>query len=116
MKENTKAEVQDHSKWNPSDRDIRRAFEAHMATVTKQNDSGLECLDADQFASAVREILAGRSAPPDIYSGALNEKRIRTYRLLAEGYTTDEGTIRDAFCAGADFYRSLLTKTDGNAE
>jgi hypothetical protein len=63
-----------------------------------------------------REILAGLNAPPDIYSGALNEKRIRAYRKFAEGYTVDEGTIRDAFCAGADFYKSLLPKTDEDAE
>lgn len=39
----------------------------------------------------------------DIYSGDLNTERIKEYRKLAELYNVGESTIRNIFCAGADW-------------
>lgn len=46
---------------------------------------------------------------PDIYKGELNTKRIAEYRRVGQAFSVDEGTIRDVFCAGADWYKSLVT-------
>lgn len=45
---------------------------------------------------------------PDIYAGELNTERIEIYKGIAEEYNVDEGIIRDVFCKGADWYKSLL--------
>ena len=42
---------------------------------------------------------------PDHYAGKLNTKRIKAYRLLHEQYNLEEGTVRDIFCKGADWYK-----------
>ena len=42
---------------------------------------------------------------PDHYAGELNTERIKAYRLLHEQYNLDEGTVRDIFCKGADWYK-----------
>lgn len=51
---------------------------------------------------------------PDIYSnignGNLNTKRIKAYQDLKELYNLEEGTIRDIFCKGADWYKEILEK------
>lgn len=39
----------------------------------------------------------------DIYSGELNEERIKAYKHLAEAYNVSESTIRNIFCLGADW-------------
>ena len=48
---------------------------------------------------------------PDHYSGELNTERIKAYRLLHEHYNIEEGTVRDIFCKGADWYKQ---KAEGN--
>lgn len=48
---------------------------------------------------------------PDAYSGKLNEGRIKAYKQIAEGYNIEEGTVRDIFSKGIDWYKSLLKKT-----
>jgi hypothetical protein len=45
---------------------------------------------------------------PDIYAGELNVKRIKAYMDLKDLYTIEEGTIRDIFCKGADFYKKCI--------
>ena len=47
---------------------------------------------------------------PDHYAGELNTKRIKAYRLLHEQYNLDEGTVRDIFCKGADWYKEQCQK------
>ena len=47
---------------------------------------------------------------PDHYAGELNTKRIKTYRLLHEQYNLEEGTVRDIFCKGADWYKEQCQK------
>lgn len=44
---------------------------------------------------------------PDIYSGELNTERIKEYRKLKDLYNVEEGTIRDIFCSGADWYKKV---------
>jgi hypothetical protein len=48
---------------------------------------------------------------PDHYAGELNTERIKAYRLLHEQYNLEEGTVRDIFCKGADWYKQ---KAEGN--
>ena len=52
------------------------------------------------------------NALPDIYSnignGNLNTKRIAEYMKLTELYNIDEGTIRDIFCKGAEWYKKVV--------
>ena len=45
---------------------------------------------------------------PNIYKGELNLKRIKTIHNISERYNLQEGTVRDLFCAGADFYRDQI--------
>lgn len=47
---------------------------------------------------------------PDHYAGELNTKRIKAYRLLHEQYNLEEGTVRDIFCKGADWYKEQCRK------
>ena len=47
---------------------------------------------------------------PDHYAGELNTKRIKAYRLLHEQYNLEEGTVRDIFCKGADWYKEQCQK------
>lgn len=47
----------------------------------------------------------------DIYSNELNTERISVYQKLAEEYNVSEGTIRDAFCKGAEWALSINSKT-----
>jgi hypothetical protein len=42
---------------------------------------------------------------PDHYAGELNTKRIRAYKMLHKQYNIEEGTVRDIFCSGADWYK-----------
>ena len=42
---------------------------------------------------------------PDHYAGELNTKRIKAYKILHEQYNVEEGTVRDIFCKGADWYK-----------
>jgi len=50
---------------------------------------------------------------PNIYKlGELNTKRIAAYRKFAELYDVEEGTIRDAFCKGADWYKELIENNE----
>jgi hypothetical protein len=46
---------------------------------------------------------------PDIYSGELNSERIKQYQDHAKLYNVQEGTIRDAFCRGADWALEIAT-------
>jgi len=55
------------------------------------------------------EIAKLKGELPDIYSGDLNTERIKTYRKVGEHFFGSESVIRDAFCKGADWYKSLLT-------
>jgi hypothetical protein len=48
---------------------------------------------------------------PDAYAMELNTKRIKAYKLLAERYNIDEGTVRDIFCHGLDWYRTEAEET-----
>ena len=48
----------------------------------------------------------GKEQDVDIYSGELNEQRIKEYRRLAEAYNITESSVRDIFCRGADWYKS----------
>jgi hypothetical protein len=45
---------------------------------------------------------------PDIYSGDLNAKRMEAYTNVSQEYRIDKGVVRDIFCKGADFYKSLF--------
>ena len=47
---------------------------------------------------------------PDHYAGQLNTERIKAYRLLHEQYNLEEGTVRDIFCKGADWYKEQCRK------
>ena len=47
---------------------------------------------------------------PNHYAGELNTKRIKAYRLLHEQYNLEEGTVRDIFCKGADWYKDQIEK------
>jgi hypothetical protein len=47
---------------------------------------------------------------PDHYAGELNTNRIKAYRLLHEQYNLEEGTVRDIFCKGADWYKEQCQK------
>lgn len=47
---------------------------------------------------------------PDHYAGELNTNRIKTYRMLNEQYNLGEGTVRDIFCKGADWYKEQCQK------
>lgn len=47
---------------------------------------------------------------PDHYAGELNTKRIKAYKALHEQYNLEEGTVRDIFCKGADWYKEQLEK------
>jgi hypothetical protein len=47
---------------------------------------------------------------PDHYAGELNTKRIKAYQLLHEQYNLEEGTVRDIFCRGADWYKEEAEK------
>ena len=47
---------------------------------------------------------------PDHYAGELNTERIKAYRLLHEQYNLEEGTVRDIFCKGADWYKEQCQK------
>jgi|LSQX01.1.fsa_nt_gb hypothetical protein len=47
---------------------------------------------------------------PDHYAGQLNTERIKAYRLLHEQYNLEEGTVRDIFCKGADWYKEQCQK------
>lgn len=52
--------------------------------------------------------LALTSSPAqDIYSGELNEQRIKSYKSLAKIYNITEGSVRDIFCSGAEWALSL---------
>ena len=42
---------------------------------------------------------------PNHYIGELNTERIKAYILLHEQYNLEEGTVRDIFCKGADWYK-----------
>lgn len=80
-------------------------------------ESGDETLASKHYEfepTALNTVLAP-SGQPDIYSGALNEERIAKYRKLAKDYYIQEGTVRDIFCAGADWALSLAAcaKTKG---
>jgi hypothetical protein len=45
---------------------------------------------------------------PDHYAGELNTKRIKAYKMLHEQYNLEEGTVRDIFCKGADWYKGAV--------
>ena len=47
---------------------------------------------------------------PDHYAGELNTQRIKAYRLLHEQYNLEEGTVKDIFCKGADWYKEQCQK------
>ena len=55
-----------------------------------------------------KELSNKKYVSPDPYSGYLNELRIKVYRKYAEGFNVEEGTIRDAFCRGIDWYRNTI--------
>jgi hypothetical protein len=56
-----------------------------------------------------KEIEKLKTELPDIYTGDLNTERIKTYRKYGEHFFGNESIIRDSFCRGADWYKSLLT-------
>ena len=60
-----------------------------------------------ELRSINRELLNKRKLP-DHYSGELNTVRIKTYTVLSEDYRADVSTVREIFCKGADWYKSLL--------
>ena len=60
-----------------------------------------------ELRSINRELLNKRKLP-DHYSGKLNTVRIKTYTVLSEDYRADVSTVREIFCKGADWYKSLL--------
>ena len=68
---------------------------------------------ADEIIELVNELFIQRVSKslPDHYAGELNTERIKAYRLLHEQYNLEEGTVRDIFCKGADWYKQ---KAEGN--
>ena len=47
---------------------------------------------------------------PDPYKGDLNTERIAEYRKLKPLYALDGGSIRDLFCSGLDWYKSVIER------
>lgn len=47
---------------------------------------------------------------PQIYEGKLSVERINKYKKISEDLNIQEGTVRDIFCAGADWYKSILKR------
>ncbi len=66
--------------------------------------------------STCNNTVLAASGLPDIYSGALNEERIYKYRKLAEDYNVQLSTVRDIFCAGADWALSKAACTNAKGE
>ena len=67
-----------------------------------------------RFIQRIRRVFAipcVSKSLPDHYAGELNTERIKAYRLLHEQYNLEEGTVRDIFCKGADWYKQ---KVEGN--
>lgn len=52
--------------------------------------------------------LQEKTALPDIYAGELNLLRIKTYTLLNQQFDVSHSTMREIFCAGADFYKQQI--------
>jgi hypothetical protein len=73
---------------------------------TIKNMNKQEFLNVDSDKHDVRHSL------PDIYSGKLNAKRIKKYRKLAQLYNIEDGTVRDIFCAGADWFKKVAEGND----
>lgn len=46
----------------------------------------------------------------DPYSGELNTKRIRAYKVLAQQYNISELTVGKIFCEGIDWYLKEIKK------
>jgi hypothetical protein len=69
--------------------------------------SGLKWGDLDPVEAhdRVLALFSVSKSLPDHYAGELNTKRIKAYRLLHEKYNLEEGTVRDIFCEGADWYK-----------
>lgn len=49
-----------------------------------------------------------KSSLPDHYAGELNFKRIEAWQKLAKEYNIEEGTVREIFCKGADWYKKVI--------
>ena len=46
----------------------------------------------------------------DPYKGDLNSERIKTYKRISEDYNVEEGTVRDIFSKGIDWYKSIIKR------
>ena len=66
--------------------------------------------EANDALSELLVIFSVSKSLPDHYAGELNTKRIKAYRLLHEQYNLEEGTVRDIFCKGADWYKEQCQK------
>ena len=47
---------------------------------------------------------------PNPYEGELNTERIAEYRKLKPLYALDGGSIRDLFCSGVNWYKSVIER------
>ena len=69
------------------------------------------CIMNEQFDDLATELVKKLTLTdvsfelPDHYAGKLNTHRIKAYRLLHEQYNLEEGTVRNIFCKGADWYK-----------
>jgi hypothetical protein len=62
------------------------------------------------IGTTILNLLKPKKILPDHYSGELNYLRIKEYRKICKEYNVSESTVRDIFCKGADWYKSVLEK------
>lgn len=65
-------------------------------------------IPVENTVDKIFSILCVSKSLPDHYAGELNTKRIKVYKMLHEQYNLEEGTVRDIFCKGADWYKEQI--------
>lgn len=100
-------------KYNYSDenieRELNKIFNAGMKNhKLHPDDDSYDVVNKQDATKKVFCMIQNLKYLPDIYEGKTNTARIKAYRKLKELWNVDEGTIRDLFCAGAEWYRDFL--------
>ena len=85
-------------------------FEKWAATYgDHEEDTRAAMYSRDMVIECLEEALA--KSLPNHYAGELNTERIKTYRLIHQQYSDlEEGTVRNIFCKGADWYKEQCLK------
>lgn len=91
------------------ERELNKIFNAGMKNhKLHPDDNSYDVVNKQDATKNVFCMIQKLKHLPDIYEGKTNTARIKAYSKLYDEWNLEKSSIRDLFCAGAEWYRDFV--------